>query len=85
MTLQDELSFLVNNPSDKMVIGENNLKLEDFSLHTKTLQNTEKLLTLNQTELDPLLALKDSDITEDILNLGSSYMIDSDYKFLTPI
>ena len=84
VTLQDELSFLVNNPSDKMVIGEHNLKLEDFSLHTKTLQNTEKLLTLNQTELDPLLALKDSDITEDILNLGSSYMIDSDYKFFNP-
>ncbi|MBN6082583.1 hypothetical protein HYE55_11180 [Aggregatibacter actinomycetemcomitans] len=84
VTLQDELTYLVNKVTDKTIP---NLGYKNDSSFTDAQKGSSNLLTLatNKSNLDPLLELKiDENIQSELINGTYNQAEITDYKFFNP-
>ncbi|OOF82634.1 hypothetical protein BKG93_11060 [Rodentibacter ratti] len=84
VTLQDELSYLINKITDKKIFHSDYRKEHSF---TNIEKESSELLTLNinKSDLDPLLALKVSEDNDSGLIGGTSHQTEiTDYKLFNP-
>ncbi|OOF55437.1 hypothetical protein [Rodentibacter myodis] len=86
VTLQDELSYLVNKPTDKLML---NLEVHRDKAHLVNVRSDDNDLLVqkaNEINLDPLLALKvdEEDMNVEVVNDTSERIRVADYKFFNP-
>ena len=85
VTLQDELSYLLNKQTDNTILNLGHSQQCYYDFEKVTINQDLLELKANDTNLDPLLALKvDDEPSSELINAMSHQFESMEYKFFNP-
>ena len=85
VTLQDELSYLLNKQTDNTILNLGHSQQYHYDFEKESINQDLLELKANDTNLDPLLALKvDDEPSSELMNAMPHQFGSTEYKFFNP-